>query len=289
MEDKNNAVGEGEPGNLELFSHLVRIADSVAQTNDRIARNLPVKPLLKSLLSGRRFGSHVTAITLKTFIQHLKQINEIEEIPVHKLLEYLSIVLEGKALDWWIAHKLDVTTLGDLEEGLTEVYLGVDWKGKVRADFLLRTQGDGETMAQYITVLTNMAQCMGVTDVAKEVYNRAAMGLRKEYYDYFRPKKHHSLDLLLEMGRETEISSAMKERYRPPPSKASCWVPDFAAETRTPVPCNPRTRNVHAVMESRPMRNRETRKRCFSCHSDDHLISACPRLRKFRNDVSENF
>jgi len=188
MEEAGKPSGAG--GNLDLASEMVRIVGQLAENQNLTSRNVQMKPLLKSLLTGKKFGKNVTAVSLRVFIQHLVKINTVDGVSISVLLEYLPTVLEGKALEWWVANRAEIDTLPELEDGLIELYLGPDWKGKVKADFLLRTQGINETIIQYITVLNNMAACMGSTRVSQDVFDRASTGLRQEYYDYFSPARH---------------------------------------------------------------------------------------------------
>jgi len=287
MEEAGKPSGAG--GNVDLASEMVRIMGQLAENQNLVSRNVQMKPLLKSLLTGKKFGANVTAVSLRVFIQHLTKINTVEGVSISVLLEYLPTVLEGKALEWWVANRTEIDTLPELEDGLIELYLGPDWKGKVKADFLLRTQGINETIIQYITVLNNMAACMGSTRISQDVFDRASTGLRQEYYDYFSPVRHDSLTLLLEKCREAETCMARKLRYRPPPKPQDCWAPDFAAEMGTQVLTESRTRNVQAVVEPNPMERTRQIRKCFGCNSEDHLVRNCPRLREFRNGVSGNF
>src|SRR5215469_2939365 len=271
---------------INLLSRVVDLMEGVALTNSRLSKSIPVKPLLKALLSGKKFGSQVSSLSLRAFLHQLRQINEVEDVPVPTILEYLSVVLEGKALEWWTANHQGIITLSDVEEGLNEIYLGVDWRGKIRADFLLRMQGEGENISQYVTVLSNMALCMGSKNVAKEVYDRAATGMRPEYYDYFRPRQHRDLEGLIEVGKEVEICLATKARYRPPPPKERCWAPDFAADPG-PSPNRPH-RHTNIVSEPNLVANVRPIRKCFVCQGTDHLMRDCPTVRELRNVNSGN-
>lgn len=166
-----------------------------------------------------------------SFLERLEELRDSYGITPDRLLRALPEVFRGKALLWYRNNKALWTSWDDFMESFRLFYLPPRYKLKIEDEIRNRTQGDRETVREYVTAIQTLIRRHGNMP-AEQQLERIYSNLRPSYRHYIRRVDFKNLPELLVLGEEYENVCREEETFRPPPTPSQSFMPETSYQGR---------------------------------------------------------
>lgn len=167
-----------------------------------------------------------------TFLERIAECRGASDISDEEMLTALPEILKGTALLWFRNNKYRWRNWDMFLENFKLNYLPADVEDVLMDEIRLRTQGDKETMSDYVTALCTLMRRLPIRLTSEQEFRWLKKNLRPEYKLFLGTTDIPDVTTLLEKGRQYEKIVLESERYRPPPPVSKSVDKDTAYDSR---------------------------------------------------------
>jgi hypothetical protein len=225
------------------------------------------------------------------FLERLGELKSAYEVGDKAMLRAVPELLKGQVLLWFRNNQSTWVTWEDFLISIKDRYLPVDIDDVLMEEIRLRTQGVGESVADYLTAVRTLMRRLAKELTASEL--RLLMkNLRPEVRLYIRDCDADSTVQLFAMGKQYERFKREKERFKPPPDIAQALIPEVAYRARKlgvvkkPSLLNPALESdpseADTPCETRHPTSlaRRNKPLCWNCNKPGHFFSQCKQSKR---------
>lgn len=272
---------------VELTSTPNKSQPERSQTStDNTAVASKFEPIYKC---GLKFSGDHKQISVHAFLERVHELQKARHVSDQDLYDSAIDLFSGKALNWYRANTHRFSNWFELSELLRKHYEPPDYKSRLFREILDRTQGQTESIIDYLTAMSSLFRRYG--EVPADAQLEIIMRNLSPFYTTQLPV----VNTLEELERECLKLESRKYRadnYVPPSRRRGNLVePDFAFVS-SQVPSSS-VQSINAC-DSNPSNQTASSLSCWNCHRQGHLSRNCRQPRKIhcfrcgRADVTTN-
>ncbi|KAL6421184.1 hypothetical protein ACFW04_013737 [Cataglyphis niger] len=223
---------------------------------------------------------------------------DAETFLMRDILRCLPFFLSGIALHWFRGRRDRLSTWAAFRSAWRMRFGDPDFQFALRDEITRRTQGEQESVADYLTCLRAMYDRLSSPWSATEQISYAFRNMLPRLQIAMRREEVDDLDALEDLATRIEASHQLAQRYRAPPTPDKSLFPDLAY--RSPRYVNRPTRRQDAIAAlattfpppatDRIRPSRVSTAKCWNCNGIGHLSRDCeaaPRMHCYRCDRAE--
>ncbi|KAK5643507.1 hypothetical protein RI129_007352 [Pyrocoelia pectoralis] len=216
----NISIVEQENIILEPVLESTRVTDN-ANTLATIRPTLPNKWDLK-------FSGEAKGMSLSAFLERVEVLRKARRVSPSILLESGIDLFTGRAYQFYLAYKDEVTTWEELVTLLKEEFHTADYNERLFEEIKQRTQGPEETVGIYIAIMTGYFKRLTcpISEVTK--LKILLRNLAPFYQNQLGLVDIHSIDELKTLCRRLEARRTAVANYKTPSRRTSMLEPDLA-------------------------------------------------------------
>lgn len=173
--------------------------------------------------SGERKGSSLSA-----FLERVEELRVARHVTKEALLESGIDLFSGRAYQFYLAYRNQVSSWAEFVELLREEYLSPNYNEKLFEEICKRTQGPDESIGIYIAVMTgyfNRLTCPVSEETKLKILLR---NIAPFYQHQLALVEVTSINHLRELGKKLEARKEAVENYSVPSRKTAVLEPDLA-------------------------------------------------------------
>lgn len=175
----------------------------------------------------------------ETFLMRIEEGRDLVPVADEDILRCLPFFLSGIALHWFRGKRNRLTTWATFKSAWRTRFGDPDFQFALRDEIIRRTQGEQESVADYITCLRAMFDRLAPPWSDAEQVSYAFRNLLPRLQIAMRRDEVEDLDALEDVATRVEGSHQLAHRYRAPPTPEKSLFPDLAYRS-------PRNANRHA-------------------------------------------
>lgn len=266
------------PPELELFNASTSSPVTRGQGMSIATGNIDQSEI-KTILPNKwnlKFAGDRKGLSLSAFLERVEELRVARNVSKKTLLESGIDLFGGRAYQFYLAYRNQVSTWDEFVVLLKEEYLSANYNEKLFEEIKRRTQGPDESIGVYVAVMMgyfNRLTC----EVSEEVKLKILLRNIAPFYQ-------HQLSLvnvdtiaeLRRLGKRLEASKEAVQDYIPPSRKTSILEPDLAyIEAESSLNnCELSTSVAGGISQALP--NNIV---CYRCNQQGHMAKGCPQKR----------
>lgn len=221
-----------------------------------------------------KFSGEKKSTSLSAFLESVEELRVARHVTKEALLESGIDLFCGRAYQFYLAYRNQVSSWDEFVELLREEYLSPNYNEKLFEEICKRTQGPDESIGIYIAVMTgyfNRLTC----PVSEETKLKILMRNIAPFYQHqLALVDVTSISHLRELGKRLEARKEAVENYSLPSRKSAVLEPDLAYVTveTSKVAVDGASTSSGGVADSRSS-TREVI--CFRCNKPGHRAIGC--------------
>lgn len=242
------------------------------------------------------FSGDKKGISLSAFLERVEELRVARHVAKETLLESGIDLFSGRAYQFYLAYRNQVSTWDEFVVLLREEYLTPNYNEKLFDEIRKRTQGPDETIGIYLAVMTgyfNRLSCPVPEETKLKIIMR---NLAPFYQNHLALVEVNSILELRQLGKRLEARKEAVESFVPPCKRSSAMEPDLAyvqvSEEGSSVdscqmPTTVRQQNQSVSKEilcyrcNRPGHRAvgcslNRGKFCFRCKKEGYTLKTCP-------------
>lgn len=187
-----------------------------------------------------------------SFLERVQELRKCYNFSEPELLVALPELLKDKVLLWYRNNQTTWRTWDNFVRDFKAQYLPPRFQFWLAEEIRSRTQGQNETMAEFVTALQTIMRRHGELDPVQQL-ERIYGNLKPEYKMYIRRRDFQTLAELLKLGGEYEALQSATNMFCPPPAPAQAYIFETAynnKKMRSPGVCKPTNIPVGATQPS---------------------------------------
>lgn len=222
-----------------------------------------------------QFSGDKKGLSLSAFLEKAEELRVARQVPKEVLLESGIDLFVGKAYQFYLAYRSDVTTWDEFVDLLREEFQPCNYNEKLFDEICKRTQGPDESIGIYLAVMSGYFKrltCPVSEDAKLKILLR---NLAPFYQSQLALVDVSSVSQLRTLCRRLEERRESVERYSQPSRRANLLEPDLAYIHEVPeVAAGVATVNV--VDKSAEVAETGSREIvCFRCKKPGHRAVGC--------------
>ena len=195
-----------------------------------------------------------SGVSAEDFLTRLEECRGITPIKDDDLLRALPMLLQDVALLWFWISKDEWRNWSEFKTAFRRRFFNYDFAARVREQIFNRTQGQKESVDDYLTYLRGLIAMLRDKVPLAEQLDWAYRGLRPEFKKVIRKFEFRDFNELTQIGRSWEMAWAAAKEYRPPPSPENSFLPEFAYRAETTPAAHKRTPVSDVTKTAPPLR-----------------------------------
>ncbi|XP_070155191.1 uncharacterized protein [Polyergus mexicanus] len=164
----------------------------------------------------------------ETFLMRIEEGRDLVPVADEDILRCLPFFLSGIALHWFRGKRNRLTTWATFKSAWRTRFGDPDFQFALRDEVIRRTQGEQESVADYITCLRAMFDRLAPPWSDAEQVSYAFRNLLPRLQIAMRRDEVEDLDALEDVATRVEGSHQLAHRYRAPPTPEKSLFPDLA-------------------------------------------------------------
>lgn len=266
----------------------------------------PVPSDIKPILPNKwnlQFSGDKKGLSLSAFLERVEELRVARHVSKDTLLESGIDLFAGRAYQFYLAYRGQVTSWDEFVSLLKEEYLSANYNEKLFEEIKRRTQGPDESIGVYIAVMTgyfNRLTCSISEEAKLKILLR---NIAPFYQNQLSLVTVRSVTELRSLGKKLEASKEAVQDYVPPTRKTSMLEPDLAyVEADPPIDSceastsgqgvrpKPESKNIVCYRCNQPGHMAKgcavkTKKFCYRCKKDGFTVKTCPQCNKQGKDI----
>lgn len=291
------------PPQLQVLSAVT--SSPIASHQSGSVTGNPAQPVVKPILPNKwnlQFSGDKRGLSLSAFLERVEELRVARYVSKETLLESGIDLFAGRAYQFYLAYRSQVSTWDEFVVLLKEEYLSANYNEKLFEEIRRRTQGHDESIGVYIAVMMGYFHRL-TCDISEEVKLKILLrNISPFYQNQLSLVNVESIAELRRLGKRLEASKEAVEDYVPPSRKTSILEPDLAyiesepsvasfgkspsvlgSTSRTILSndvcyrCNqPGHRAIGCIVKSK--------KFCYRCRKEGFTVKTCPQCSKQGKD-----
>ncbi|KAJ8980145.1 hypothetical protein NQ317_014639 [Molorchus minor] len=252
-----------EQSSFEAAIEPVRRSSSTSPSRAGIKSILPNKWNLK-------FCGDKKGLSLSAFLEQVEELRLARHVSKNILLESGIDLFGGRAYQFYLAYRNQVSTWDDFVSLLREEYLSPNYNEKLFEEIRRRTQGSDESIGIYLAVMTgyfNRLTCSVSEETKLKILMR---NIAPFYQNQLALVEVTSIAQLRDLGKRLEARKEAVENYVVPSRRSNTLEPDLAYIE---------VENQHLseittsqATGSAPVKREIT---CYRCGKPGHMAAGC--------------
>lgn len=230
----------------------------------------PIRSEVKPILPNKwdcKFSGDRKGLSLGAFLERVEELRVARHVSKETLLASGIDLFIGKAYQFYLAYRNQVSTWDEFVALLKEEYLSANYNERLFEEIKRRTQGPDESIGVYIAVMTgyfNRLNC----DITEESKLKILMrNLAPFYQNHLSLIEVSSIAELRKLGKRLEASKEAVEDYMPPTRRTSALEPDLAYVEAEPEVGRCQVTTVQSGSSKEVL--------CYRCNKPGHLAKGC--------------
>lgn len=284
------------PPNISIVEEAQRdtiINPVLESTRAEISHTIeaPIRPILPNKWD-LKFTGEARGMSLSAFLERVEVLRKARRVSKEMLLESGIDLFTGRAYQFYLAYKDEVTTWDELVTLLKEEFHAADYNEKLFEEIKKRTQGPDESIGIYLAIMSGYFKRL-TCPISEPVKLRILLrNLAPFYQNQLGLVDITSIDHLKTLCRRLEIRRTAVANYTMPSRRTSTLEPDLAyigleeepttsaVDTTTCLQeqlaatnfSSPRPNTTGSSQSSRPS---TTTLRCWNCQNLGHTNRQC--------------
>ena len=177
--------------------------------------NFPKRPVVEIV---RKWNIHFkTGDSVFTFLERINDLKQSSNVNNTELLSAMPELLRDTALLWYRNNKHRLISWELFEKEFKLNFLAVDIEDALIDEIRLRTQGEKESLSDYVTALCTLMRRLPTPYTTDQELKLLRKNLRPDYKLFIGDKIIRDVSDLLNIGRLYEKILTESEHYKPPP------------------------------------------------------------------------
>ena len=164
----------------------------------------------------------------ETFLMRIEEGRDLVPVADEDILRCLPFFLSGIALHWFRGRRDRLSTWAAFKSAWRTRFGDPDFQFALRDEITRRTQGEQESVADYLTCLRAMFDRLSPPWNAAEQISYAFRNMLPRLQIAMRRDEIEDLDALEDIATRIEASHQLAHRYRAPPTPDKSLFPDLA-------------------------------------------------------------
>lgn len=173
---------------------------------------------------GIRFDGNTDPVS---FLERIEELKVCYQFSDTDLLLALPELLRDKVLLWYRNNKCFWCTWNDFVQAFKAQYLPPRFNFWLEEEIRSRTQGQKETVAEYVTAIQTLMRRLGCMQPNLQL-ERVYENLRPEYKLYIKRQDFCTLPQLMSLANDYEALQNATHYFRPPPASSQAYVLETA-------------------------------------------------------------
>lgn len=245
---------------------------SVPPPSTPTTSNVVTASNVKAILPNKwdcKFSGDRRGLSLSAFLERVEELRIARHVSKQTLLESGIDLFSGRAYQFYLAYRNEVTDWDQFVELLREEYLSPNYNEKLFEEIRKRTQGPDESIGIYLAIMNgyfNRLTCNVTEDTKLQVLLR---NIAPFYQNQLALVDVTSVAQLRELGRKLEARKDAVDNFLPPSRKGTALEPDLAYVQVGS--------SVGSSVSSEPVSPKGATKEivCFRCHQVGHYARGC--------------
>lgn len=269
MEHAQNPSGTSSP--IHSNARMSSVSPNRSPTHVTVKPIMPHKWDIK-------FAGDKKGLSLSAFLERIEELRVARHVSKEVLLESGIDLFSGRAYQFYLAYRNQVTTWDEFVTLLKQEYLPSTYNEKLFEEIRSRTQGPGETIGIYIAVMTgyfNRLTCPISEDTKLKILLR---NIAPFYQTQLALVEVTSITQLGELGRRLEARKEAVENFAAPSRRGNVLEPDLAYVHVPEVPVGSCLASTSS-MESGGSISTSKEIVCYRCNQPGHRAIGCAKSR----------
>ena len=224
---------------------------------------------------GLKFSGDVKDMSVGAFLERVEELSVARGISKDELLASAFDLFSGRALCWYRGIKPMVDTWDMLKSELRAQFQPSDYDFHLMDEIRKRTQGKGESMGIYLSVMNNLFARLSKPLTEEDKLQIMRRNIHPLYHDKFALVEVNTQTDLLKFGRKIEEAEAARKAFAPPASCSSILEPDLAFVSTERPRENNRERKDRRLRQMQDERVEAAAVVCFNCNQAGHIARGC--------------
>lgn len=224
----------------------------------------------KSILPNKwnlKFSGDKKGLSLNAFLERCEELRVARHVSKDILLQSGIDLFEGRAYQFYLAYRDEVSTWDEFIVLLREEYLSSTYDEQLLDEIKKRTQGNDESVGIYLAVMTGYFKRLSTPISEKEKLKIILRNISPFYQNHLALVEVNSIGNLRELCRRLEDRKQAVENFIPPNRKNSTLEPDLAYVTV-------KNADVDAVVSTSNL-NEGANVICYRCRKPGHKAIGC--------------
>lgn len=240
------------------------------------------------------FSGEKKGLSLNAFLERVEELSVARRVSKETLLESGIDLFAGKAYQFYLAYRNQVSSWDEFVLLLKEEYLSVNYNERLFEEINRRTQGPDESIGVYVAVMLGYFKRLTCT-ISDETKLKILMrNIAPFYQSQLSLVEVNSIEELRRLGKKLEASKEAVQSYVPPTRKLGVLEPDLAyvdvdssvdsCEAFTPSSSSSSVMDRKEVLCYRCKKpghlargcTLKTAKFCYRCKREGYTVNSCP-------------
>lgn len=223
-----------------------------------------------------KFSGDKKGLSLNSFLERIEELRIARHVSKEVLFESGIDLFEGRAYQFYLAYREEVSTWDEFVTLLREEYLSPTYNEKLLQEITKRTQGPDESIGIYLAVMSgyfNRMTCPLSEEVKMKIILR---NIAPFYQNHLALVDVKSLSHLRELCRRLEVRKESVENFVTPSKRNFCLEPDLAyVEVDNSVESIASTSTVDKSVDKGYTSNIT----CYRCGNSGHKAIGCTSIK----------
>lgn len=254
-------------------------------------QSTPIKPILPNKWDCK-FSGDKKGLSLSAFLEKVEELRLARNVSKTILLQSGIDLFTGRAYQFYLAYRKEVTNWDEFVALLREEYQSIDYNEKLFEEIRRRTQGPDESIGIYLAIMSGYFKRL-TCPISEEVKLKILLrNIAPFYQSQLGLVDVTSLSHLRELCRRLEARKESVEKFTAPARKYSALEPDLAyvsldemvGATDTPST----SREVLCYRCNKPGHKafgciQGSTRFCYKCKKEGFTVRTCPNCQKQGN------
>lgn len=257
------------PPQLQILSGST---SSPKQNKSNLSVSIAPNPAVKPILPAKwdcKFSGDKKGMSLNAFLERIDELRLARHVAKETLLESGVDLFSGRAYQFYLAYRGQVSSWDEFVVLLKEEYLSANYNENLFEELKKRTQGTDESIGVYIAVMLgyfNRLSCEVSEETKLKILTR---NLAPFYQSRLSMVEINTIEELRKFGKKLEAVKESIDSYVPPSRKFSTLEPDMAY-----VGIETQVDSCQATTSSQGDQPKTVV--CFRCNKPGHYAAGCP-------------